>query len=57
MICPYFSNKVETNVSVFGYDEDGKQTTGKNVTTTIVTPHECKQQECGAWCNGKCTKK
>lgn len=57
MICPYFANTAQTSISAFGYDENENETCCKNVTATIVTPHECKQQECGAWQNGKCTKK
>lgn len=57
MICPY-NRKMERQVVQWtqNYDEDltDRISDGETVTTTTFAMMECKQEECGAWYQGRC---
>lgn len=54
MFCPYAVNRKTVTQTVYDYNEDGSVAQAQTVETNNAEFLQCKQQECGAFRNGKC---
>ena len=57
MKCPYAVHRKIVTKYEYEYDEDGKTTEAKEVSTSQAFLIDCVEDECGAWQNGKCNYK
>lgn len=55
MICPYICNIIQVNQNAYEYDENGNTTAHEHVLMERKMPMKCKEHECAAWTDGKCT--
>ena len=54
MFCPYAVNRHTVQQTVFEYNDDGSMKMSQTVDHNNAEFIKCKEQECGAWRDGKC---
>ena len=54
MFCPYAVNRHTVQQTVFEYNEDGSMRMSQIIDHNNAEFIKCKEQECGAWRDGKC---
>lgn len=54
MICPYAVNCHCVQQTVYEYNDDGTTKMHQTIEHNNAEFIECKQEGCGAWCNGRC---
>lgn len=54
MVCPYAVNRHSVSQTVYEYDAEGIMKMYQTIEHNNAEFIECKKEECGAWCNGRC---
>ena len=54
MFCPYAVDRHVVSQTIYEYNEDGTTKMQQTIDHNTAKFTECKQQECGAWRDGKC---
>ena len=54
MFCPYAVNRHVVQQHIYEYNEDGSTKMVETVDHNTASFVKCKENECGAWRDGKC---